>query len=76
MKYTIDRITDGIAVLEDENGDLLSISAALLPENIREGSVLKEEDGEFIPDENEESERRKKLFALQNKLKNKTGSGN
>ena len=75
MKYFIDRITDGVAVLEDENGNQIEISPALLPEDAREGSAVQEKDGEYLPDEDAENDRRKKLFELQNKLKAKKRSG-
>ncbi|MCH5198951.1 MAG: DUF3006 domain-containing protein [Oscillospiraceae bacterium] len=75
MQYYIDRIADGNAVLEDESGNSIVINSSFLPEGAREGSVLKENDGEFFLCEDEEQARRRKLFELQNKIKAKKRSG-
>ena len=62
MKYTVDRIGEGKAVLESEAGERLVIDSCLLPEGAREGSCLTETDGVFLPDAKREKKRRKKLF--------------
>ena len=64
MRYTVDRIGEGRAVLESETGERLVITASLLPEGAREGSCLTETDGVFLPDPAREKKRRKKLFRM------------
>ncbi len=70
MKYIVDRIENGIAVLETEDG-FIEIEIALLPDNVREGSVLRKDDDRFFIDTDSEAERRNRLFMLQQELKNK-----
>ena len=71
MKYTVDRIGEGRAVLESETGERLVIEASLLPEGAREGSCLTETDGVFLPDPVRERKRRKKLYRMLRSLKSK-----
>lgn len=40
MKVTIDRITDGIALVEYADGKTEKLPAALLPEGAQEGDIL------------------------------------
>lgn len=58
-KFTIDRIEEGKAVLECENGEMVSLEVSSLPKNIKEGDVLEFADGSYFLD-NEETEKRKK----------------
>jgi DUF3006 family protein len=41
MQYVIDKIEDGWAELEDENGKVFGVPAHWLPSGAREGDVLK-----------------------------------
>ncbi len=72
MKYTVDRIGEGKAVLESETGERRVIDLSLLPETAREGSCIIETDGAFHLDAARESKRRKKLFRKLRGLKQKT----
>ena len=36
-KFTIDRFEEGMAVLECENGDMVSLEVSSLPKNVKEG---------------------------------------
>jgi hypothetical protein len=63
MKATIDRIEDGIAVLEIENGKMIEIPACHL-ENFKEGDVL---EITFSKDEKTTYEKEKNI---KEKLKN------
>lgn len=63
----IDRIEDGIAVIEDGNSRL-EIPAEMLGENIREGDVVIPENGLYIKDENASAARRDEIIKLQNDL--------
>lgn len=68
MKYSIDRIEGGFAVLIDENENSISVPVSSLPKEAGEGSVLdKTEDG-FSLDSEETKRRKKRLFDLQNNL--------
>ena len=71
MKYVVDRIDRGRAVLESDTGERLAVKASLLPEGTREGSCLTETDGVFHPDPTREKKRRKKLFGMLRSLKTK-----
>ena len=71
MKYTVDRIENGIALLEDDMLMLLPVPVELLPENIKEGSILSYTGENYVECRDEEAVQRKKLFALQKKLINK-----
>ena len=68
MKYTVDRIENNIAMLEDDMLMLLPVPAALLPDGAKEGSILEFNGTDYVLCEDEETERRKKLFDLQNRL--------
>ncbi len=68
MKYMIDRLEEGIAVCENELKKLISIPKDKLPEGLREGDVLEEQEGVFSRNDEEtarrRSEMRKKLMDL------------
>ena len=51
MKYIIDRLEEGIAVCENELKKLISIPKDLLPDGLKEGDVLEEQEGRFLRDE-------------------------
>ncbi|MBQ7638985.1 MAG: DUF3006 domain-containing protein [Clostridia bacterium] len=68
MRYSVDSITDGKAVLEDENGGRTVIETSLLPEGVREGSVLQKSGEAFIPDAAFEKKRRRKLHSVLKRL--------
>ncbi len=59
----IDRIESGIAVCEYEEGKSVHLPTELLPENVKEGSVLK-----IRVDRSETKKRQKKARELQDKL--------
>ena len=62
MYYSVDRIEENTAVLEDDNGKRRSISLLLLPEGTKECDILfEEENGVFMKDD-AEKERRQKLI--------------
>ncbi len=68
MKYTVDRFEGIFAVCEDENMIMTNIPVADLPNGVHEGSVIIKSNEKYIIDEESESERRAKLFALQNSI--------
>ena len=69
MTYIVDRIEEGIAVLEDNNLNRREVPEKLLPPGTEDGSVLRlMEDGSFALDKEETNRRRKRLFNLQQNL--------
>ena len=44
-RFTVDRIENGRAVLECENGDFVSLDVKSLPKNIKDGDILNFEGG-------------------------------
>ena len=72
MKYSIDKILDDIATLENvETKQITEVNTKDLPEEIHEGSILILEDGKYKLDLNEEEIRRKRIEEKFNKLRNK-----
>lgn len=62
MYYSVDRIEENIAVLEDDNGGKINVGVSFLPQGTSECDVLlKDEDGLFIKDD-EEKKRRQDLI--------------
>lgn len=68
MKYIIDRLEEGIAVCENELKKMISIPKEHLPQDIKEGDLLSEDDGIFSIDkeatDKRRSQMRKKLMDL------------
>jgi hypothetical protein len=69
MRYTVDRIIENIAVLEDENKNTENYPLSALPPHTREGNVLfKDSNGKLVPDKETEASRREKAKSLVDKL--------
>ena len=69
MRYTVDRIIENIAVLEDENKKTENVPLNSLPSLVREGNVLfKDSNGNFVIDADTEAARRQKAQSLIDKL--------
>ncbi len=68
MKYTVDRIEAGIAVLEAENGSFINVPRKQLPDDIRDGSILLSQNGSFIKDISSEEKRRAQMYEKQQRL--------
>lgn len=69
MKYVIDEIIDDIAILENlTTKEKKEINISFLPNNVKEGNVLIEEEN-FKLDKNSEANRRKLIQDKLNKLK-------
>lgn len=72
MKFSVDRIEDNIVVLEDiENNEIREVDISLLPEGIKEGSILVLNNDIYELDLNEEELRRKRIQEKFNRLKKK-----
>ncbi len=65
MKYSVDRIENGVAVCEDENGNFEKFSVTILPEKICEGDIFTAADGVFTILADETAARKKKIADLQ-----------
>lgn len=50
MRYIIDRLEEGLAICEDELKKMISIPRSQLPEELKEGDILMEDEGVFYPD--------------------------
>lgn len=69
MHYSIDRIIDDLAVLEDDNGEKMQIKMSLLPQNLDVGDCLcKDNLGNFVLDYEETQKRKNEVVALQDEL--------
>lgn len=69
MHYSIDRIIDDLAVLEDDNGDKMQIKMNLLPQGLNVGDCLCRDNlGNFVLDEKETQRRKNEVVALQDEL--------
>lgn len=70
MKYAIDRIEKDIAICENlETKEIIEINTTVLPNNIKDGSIIILENNEYKLDLNEEEIRRKRIQERFNKLK-------
>lgn len=67
-KFTIDRIENDRAVLECENGSIVSVELSSLPKNIREGDILRFDENSCFLSEAETQRRKKKIKQLMDKL--------
>lgn len=68
MKFTVDRIEDGIAVLEKEDVTHIEISSDILPEGAKEGSVLIFDGAHYNLDLNAEEEARDRIIKKQRSI--------
>ncbi|MCL2528051.1 MAG: DUF3006 domain-containing protein [Defluviitaleaceae bacterium] len=73
MAWVIDRIEEGIAVLENtETQEILELEKKDLPKGCREGHVLKKEGGCFVRDPEGDAQRKNMIQEKFNKLKFKS----
>ena len=63
----IDRISDGIAVIEDDES-CFEVSAEMLSADVKEGDAVVLCGDIYVKDENATNERRKKIIEMQNDL--------
>lgn len=62
MKFTVDRIENNIAVLENRDTlEMINVNTSLLPSDIYEGCILLYDNNKYIKLVDEEVERRKKI---------------
>lgn len=70
-KLIVDRIVGDIAVLEKEDRSHIEVSLSEISTPIKEGSVLLFDGSVYTADEDSEAARRKRIFEMQQKLKNR-----
>lgn len=64
MLFSIDRITQGRAVLIDEGGKPLEVPVSMLPQGMRAGDMVEYEGSDFIPAEDKAHERRERVAEM------------
>jgi hypothetical protein len=69
--YVVDRFEGAYAVLEDNSGRTYDVLCDELPENLREGDVLHENEGAYLLDEKLTEEKRTKLQRINDALTKK-----
>lgn len=67
-RFTIDRIEADKAVLECENGDMVTLELSSLPKKIKEGDVLSFDEGSYFLNEAETQKRKEKIKNLMSSL--------
>ena len=70
-KLIVDRIVGNVIVLEKKDRSHIEVALSEIGFEVREGSVLLFNGEVYTADRVSEDERRKKLFAMQEKLKRK-----
>lgn len=68
MRLIVDRIEDGRAVLETENGERIDIAQKELPQGAKEGEVLEEQGGALVLVPEETKGRRESMRNLLREL--------
>ncbi len=65
MYFSVDRITDNIAVLENEDNSHIEVSLATLPHGTKEGIVLFFNGSEYVIDTKKATERKMRIAEKQ-----------
>ena len=65
--FIIDRIEDGIAVIEDENS-CIEVPVSMLERNVREGDAVTLENGIYVPDKSATEKRRQEMLKMQDDI--------
>ena len=63
----IDRIEDGIAVIEDEDSRF-EVPVSMLDGNVKEGDAVISENGVYVPDKSATEKRRREIQKLQDDI--------
>ena len=70
MKYSVDRIENNIAILENlDTKELIEVEVTILPQNIKESNILIYENNQYLLDKDTEQQRKNDLLSRFNKLK-------
>lgn len=68
MKYVIDRFEDHFAVCEDEEGKMINIERVKLPEDVKEGDIIFEDQEGFKIDSEETESQKERIEKLADEL--------
>ena len=68
MRLTVDRITEGIAVLEKEDMTHIEVCLEILPQGLKEGNVLRFDGSDYTIDLKSEEEARKRILSKQKRV--------
>ena len=68
MRLIVDRIEGDLAVCEKSDKTMVDIELTQLPEDVKEGDILIEKDGNYELDLTETEQRRKRVQALMDDL--------
>lgn len=68
MRLTVDRITEGIAVLEKEDMTHIEVSVELLPHGIEEGNILNFDGVSYSMDSEAERAARERIISKQRNI--------
>ena len=71
MWYAVDRFEGEWAVLQDDEGQSHPVERSRLPQDIRQGDVLRQTDKGFVPDPEETARRRERVRRLEERLRQK-----
>lgn len=63
-RYIIDRFEGETAVCETQDEETIAINRADLPDNVREGMVIRRENGTYVADEQETKSRQERIRNL------------
>jgi len=63
-RYIIDRFEGETAVCETQDEETIAINRADLPDNVREGTVIRRENGVYFADEQETKSRQERIRNL------------
>lgn len=67
--YSVDRFEGEFAICENiQTGEMVNIKKSLLPENVKEGSIIKYENGNYILDINATKEKQENIKNMVNNL--------
>ncbi|MBC5787206.1 DUF3006 domain-containing protein [Clostridium facile] len=66
--WSVDRIENGIAVLENDHRIRKKVPLDQLPVDVTEGDVLVVQDDNYVVDQQETNRRREQAFQLQQRL--------
>lgn len=68
--YSVDRIETPYGILQNEKGKMITVPLSKLPENIKEGDLVKKTGRRYSFLKEETLQRKTDLFAFQNELIN------
>lgn len=70
MKFAVDKIENNIVVLENiHSNDIIEVDVKYLPVSIKENDIIRFEDGKYVLDINEKTERINRIKEKMNSLK-------